>query len=202
MIASRLVWFDRNGHKMGVVGKPGQYEEPRLAPDEKGVAVGLVDPRVWPSVTLAVSYPDPTVNCADVSVACSPSSGSLFPVGTTTVTCTASDAGGNSAACSFTVPVFSLCLQDDSDSASAVLFNPSTGEYRYCCNGVVIASGRGAASVRGCTVSITHNEGNRRVLIKADTSSGKGTAALQMGLGQSKCTITDRNMSNNNCDCS
>ena len=45
VIASRLVWFDRNGREMGAVGASGQYEEPRLSPDEKKVAVGLVDPR-------------------------------------------------------------------------------------------------------------------------------------------------------------
>jgi hypothetical protein len=44
-ITSRLVWFDRNGRELGTVGSPGQYEEPRLSPDEKKVAVGLVDPR-------------------------------------------------------------------------------------------------------------------------------------------------------------
>jgi Tol biopolymer transport system component len=45
VIASRLVWFDRYGRELGVVGAPGQYEEPRLSPDEKKVAVGLVDSR-------------------------------------------------------------------------------------------------------------------------------------------------------------
>ncbi len=45
VIASRLVWFDRNGREMGAVASSGQYEEPRLSPDEKKVAVGLVDPR-------------------------------------------------------------------------------------------------------------------------------------------------------------
>src|SRR5262249_54899444 len=43
---------------------------------------------------------DPTV-----SVSCLPASGSLFHVGTTTVTCTAADLAGNSALLSFLVPV-------------------------------------------------------------------------------------------------
>jgi Tol biopolymer transport system component len=43
-IASRLVWFDRNGREMGTAGAPGRYEEPRLSPDGKKIAVGLVDP--------------------------------------------------------------------------------------------------------------------------------------------------------------
>jgi predicted outer membrane repeat protein len=40
-----------------------------------------------------------------VTVSCDPASGSLFPVGTTTVTCTATDASGNDAEGSFTVTV-------------------------------------------------------------------------------------------------
>src|SRR5439155_15619838 len=44
-------------------------------------------------------------NCPGASVVCSPASGYAFPVGTTTVTCTATDAAGNHASGSFTVAV-------------------------------------------------------------------------------------------------
>ncbi|PWU17532.1 MAG: hypothetical protein C5B50_11160, partial [Verrucomicrobia bacterium] len=46
-----------------------------------------------------------TGGCSPPSVVCNPPSGSTFPVGTTTVTCTASDICGNSASCSFHVTV-------------------------------------------------------------------------------------------------
>jgi CSLREA domain-containing protein len=46
-----------------------------------------------------------TDNCPGVIVACNPASGASFPLGTTTVTCTATDASGNTANCSFTVAV-------------------------------------------------------------------------------------------------
>ncbi len=54
-----------------------------------------------------VNYPAPTVsdNCPGGTTICSPGSGSFFPVGTTTITCTATDASGNPANCSFTVTV-------------------------------------------------------------------------------------------------
>gem|GEM_PF-4575010 len=54
-----------------------------------------------------VTYPAPSVsdNLPGVTVACAPVSGSTFPAGTTTVTCTAVDASGNRASCSFTVAV-------------------------------------------------------------------------------------------------
>ncbi len=54
-----------------------------------------------------VNYPPPTVtdNFPGVTFVCSPRSGSSFPAGSTTVTCTATDAGGNKSSCSFIVGV-------------------------------------------------------------------------------------------------
>jgi len=55
---------------------------------------------------MAVAYVvNATDNCAGVNVTTSKASGSLFPLGTTTVTATATDASGNSSTCSFTVTV-------------------------------------------------------------------------------------------------
>ncbi|HZQ02664.1 MAG TPA: HYR domain-containing protein [Gaiellaceae bacterium] len=56
----------------------------------------------------AVGYSTPTaadVVDGSVSVACLPAAGAVFPLGTTTVTCSARDAAGNSASTSFTVRV-------------------------------------------------------------------------------------------------
>ena len=50
-----------------------------------------------------------------IPVSCSPSSGSLFAVGNTTVTCTASDAAGNRASKSFTVTVIAPPTDTDGD---------------------------------------------------------------------------------------
>ncbi|HEY3335173.1 MAG TPA: HYR domain-containing protein [Candidatus Limnocylindrales bacterium] len=55
-----------------------------------------------------VHWTDPTATDdtdASPSVACDPASGSLFPLGTTTVTCTATDEAGNHATATFTVTV-------------------------------------------------------------------------------------------------
>ena len=43
-VASELVWFDRRGARLGTVGKPGQYAQIRLSPDEKRVATEVTDP--------------------------------------------------------------------------------------------------------------------------------------------------------------
>ena len=64
----------------------------------------------------------PTVsdNCPGVTYVCSPPSGTAFPVGTTTVTCTATDAAGNMESCSFTVTV-----EDVEDPTIAVSVSPT-----------------------------------------------------------------------------
>src|SRR5204863_9598184 len=58
--------------------------------------------------TAVVTYATPTAsdNCPGVSaVTCTPASGSTFPKGTTTVSCSATDASGNSGSCGLSVTV-------------------------------------------------------------------------------------------------
>src|SRR4029078_59260 len=61
-----------------------------------------------------VTYPNPAIadNCPGATVVCSPSSGTCFPTGTTTVTCTATDAATvpNSSTCMFTVTVVTCTI--------------------------------------------------------------------------------------------
>jgi Carboxypeptidase regulatory-like domain len=152
-------------------------------------------------VATAVNYPAPTTTGTCGTVTCSPASGSVFPVGTTTVTCSTT-AG---ASCSFTVAV-SFCLQDESNPGNVVFVNPQTGDYTFCCGGVTIASGRGTLTTRGCIGSIDNSKGDRQVHIQWDTSAnnglGEGTAYVQKLSNKIVCQITDKNMSNNTCQCS
>jgi len=57
--------------------------------------------------SVAVNFATPAASdqCSAVSVGCVPASGSLFPAGTNTVNCTATDSSGNAASCSFLVVV-------------------------------------------------------------------------------------------------
>ena len=60
------------------------------------------------AIGAVVSYPTPVATDnldPNLLVTCTPASGSLFPVGTTTVTCTATDDCANRASCTFTVTV-------------------------------------------------------------------------------------------------
>lgn len=154
-----------------------------------------------PASSTAVNFAapvDPT-NCSGPAI-CNPPSGSSFPVGTTTVICTATDGLGQTATCSFTVTVFNGCLQDDSNPNNVVLFNTQTGEYRFCCEGTTF-TGTGTVRAKGCAVTIQHNTTDRRLLITAHFGVMKGDAALQFPPGTVRCTITDRNMTNNSCNC-
>jgi uncharacterized repeat protein (TIGR01451 family) len=153
------------------------------------------------SVGMVVTYTAPTAsdNCGSVSVSCSPASGSTFPVGTTTVTCTAND-GSNTATCTFKVKVFDICLQDNSSTSAMLFINSLTGEYAYCCNGQTY-TGTGTISKKGCSVTLTLNTAQRRVSATVDLSLKRGSATLQSPPGSMLCTINDTDMSNNSCNC-
>jgi len=160
------------------------------------------------ATTAPVSFTTPTAtdDCGTPTVVCSPPAGSQFPVGTTTVTCTATDASNNMTTCTFGVNVFSFCLQDDSSPGNVVFVNASTGDFVFCSGGVQIASGRGTLTVRGCQFGIESVKGDRRVIIGGDTSAnnglGAGNAVIQKANGHMVIHITDRNMTNNTCQCS
>jgi subtilisin-like proprotein convertase family protein len=142
-------------------------------------------------------------NCPGVTVVCTPPSGSCFPVGTTTVTCTATDASGNTATCSFTVSVFNGRLQDDSEGCNnTVLFNTLTGDYRWCCHGTIF-TGRGKVLKSGNTYQLVHNAADRRVQINlnAGGSTPNGNGSLQFPPGTTRCTIADRDIRNDTCLC-
>ena len=59
------------------------------------------------SAVVTFSDPAATDNCG-ATVVCSPASGSTFPTGSTTVTCTATDASGNTAVSTFMVNVYDV----------------------------------------------------------------------------------------------
>jgi hypothetical protein len=160
------------------------------------------------AISAAASFTTPVVsdNCPGVTVSCNPPSGAQFPVGATTVTCTATDASNNSTTCTFGVNVFSFCLQDDSILGNVVFVNAITGDYLVCSSGVAMASGRGTVTVKACSFDIDSTKGNRKVHIHGDTGAangaGVGTAFIQKADGSMVLQITDKNMTNNACSCS
>ena len=155
------------------------------------------------ATSTVVNYPAPTAsdNCPGVTTACVPPSGSPLPLGTTSVTCTATDAAGNTATCSFSVTVFNACIQDDSNPGNVILFNTGTGAYQVCCGGVVLASGVGTVTSQGCDFTLQSNSPTSRVVAKWSSMYFRGSGSLQLPAGATRCTITDRDIRNNTCQC-
>jgi hypothetical protein len=82
-------------------------------------------PIVTPATSAAgavVTFAPATADVVDPSPAtvCAPLSGAVFPVGVTTVSCTATDASGNSAAASFTVTVTRLASTTTVSAVNAI----------------------------------------------------------------------------------
>ena len=156
------------------------------------------------NATVVVSYSPPSAsdNCSPPTVACSPPTASQFPLGTTTVTCTATDDANNIASCNFIVAVFDVCVQDDT-KRDTMLFNSQTGDYLFvrCGAGNVSLNGRGIARVMGGVITLEHNASDRRVLAKIDNSQKKGTASVQTFGPSATQTIIDRNTADNTCAC-
>jgi hypothetical protein len=90
---------------------------------------------VFGAYSAVVNYPAPLVSggTGDLVVVCNPPPGSVFPLGTTTVICTATDASGNIiAACSFKVTVNSaitcpadIAANNDPGQCSVVVNYPA-----------------------------------------------------------------------------
>jgi hypothetical protein len=71
-----------------------------------------------------VVYPAPAAadNCPGVTVAAVPPSGSVFPLGTTLVTATATDASGNTATCTFTITLAAATIVPTLSPAALAIF--------------------------------------------------------------------------------
>jgi hypothetical protein len=151
--------------------------------------------------TLAVSFSTPiaTDNCGSVSVVCAPPSGTQFPPGVTTVTCTATDAASNQTSCSFTVTIFDYVIVDDTNG-KLLRFVSTTGDYDFFdCRKNKSVSGRGVVTISSCKTELRDTKPDRTltVLTNPCTKAGNATVVYQ-GVTH---TLTDANLSNNLVKC-
>jgi CSLREA domain-containing protein len=111
-----------------------------------------------------VSFPAPTVTGGCGPVSCTPSSGSFFPVGTTTVTC----ANGAGTSCSFTVtvidtenPVIScpanIVVTESSPGSGSAVVNYTAPVGEDSCPGATTMQTAGLASGASFPVGVTTN---------------------------------------------
>jgi hypothetical protein len=114
---------------------------------------------------------------------------------------------GSGTGCHYTMTVsgnlctpFDVCLQDDSNPGIVFQANSQTGAYRFCCGGSIF-TGFAMVTSHGSIITFQHYAGDRRVLAKYDGAVFKGTASVQAPPGTTKCTIGDRNTTNNSCVC-
>ena len=95
-----------------------------------------------PSSCWAVTFAATAADAADGvrPVVCAPASGATFPIGTTTVSCTASDTHGNSASRSFTVTVTTALVPGTMTGDAAVTSGSTTTTIQF----TVLEGARGA----------------------------------------------------------
>jgi hypothetical protein len=143
----------------------------------------------------AVFWPSPTATDAvsgSVGVSCSPASGSTFPVGTTTVRCTATDDAGNSASDTFRVTV---TFDSPTDVATVQWGEPITDgkldanqgrtiplKMRLFVNGVERSSGNAALSIVPCG-------GGTPSVLPLTFSGGRWTAKLDTSVLEGGCYV-------------
>ncbi|MEW6207797.1 MAG: HYR domain-containing protein [Acidobacteriota bacterium] len=153
-----------------------------------------------------------TDNCPGVSAICTPPSGSAFPVGTTTVNCTAMDAAGNMAAsgCAFDVEILppqqippTLCIQD-SASGSTLIIDLQSGAFTFCCVNVInpiTITGVGMITVKGEYVFFEAMGPSYCISAKINLLTNEGIATLRAPMAVLRCSIRDLNITDNTCEC-
>ena len=158
--------------------------------------------------SVVVTYPAPlaTDNCPSPTVVCTPPSGSAFPLGTTTVTCTAKDAANNTSVCSFTVTAYDICMHDDNNPGLILLINSASGDYVFsnCARKGFSLSGRGDINTLVCTRELRDNRSDRFVNAVYNKCNRHGTAVIRIiaPSGTTVYNINDNKMTHDSCFCS
>lgn len=162
------------------------------------------------SKVVTYTTPTPTGTCPGVTTACVPPSGASFPVGTTTVTCTATDGGFNTKDCTFTVTVQQrLVLADDGNGNCLVVTRNScgSGAATYCWkrpdNSTV--SGPCTMTVQGGTTVNILSTGADPNLLQAgaslSTRRGNGRLTVPRTPVGPTLQLVDTNIDNSTCTC-
>ena len=145
-----------------------------IAPVFSSVPADVIVPAVGIGGAI-VSFPNPPVTdnaSAPPTIVCAPASGGLFPIGTTTVTCTATDGSGNFAEVSFDVVV--------QDTIPPTISNVPLDI-------VLEATATGDAVV---TYSLPDATDNASAVVTIDCQPPSGTT-LPVGMTTVTCTATD-----------
>jgi HYR domain/Secretion system C-terminal sorting domain len=135
--------------------------------------------------------PTATDNCATptVSFVTSPTAGltngGCFPIGTTTVTYTATDAKGNTATCSFTITVTKTVNPCDNDSEKPVLANCPTDQI------LTADLGKTCKIATWAAPTATDNCGSVSIALTSSTAGAKSGDCFPIGKTTFTYTATD-----------
>jgi len=165
------------------------------------------------AVGASVVYPTPTASdavTANPSVVCSPASGTTFPLGTTTVACTATDAAGNSSSCSFRVTVVDttapsiacpadLTIPATSSAGAVVTFSATATDLVTASPAISFAPASGGTFPIGTTtvtVTATDSAGNAasctfRVTVEGGAAQSASLADALAAMPPSGSSTTD-----------
>ncbi|HEU4389669.1 MAG TPA: kelch repeat-containing protein, partial [Blastocatellia bacterium] len=90
-----------------------------------------------------VNFNPATDNCPGMNVVCMPPSGSVFPVGVTNISCTATDAASNATSATLKLVVFNIVAMDDNSKSllRAVWTGGNTASYEFldCSKGLSLS---------------------------------------------------------------
>ncbi len=130
-------------------------EAPKFTNCPQNITVNSSDP------TIAVTWVLPTVtdNCKVDSLISNFIPGSLFSVGTTTVTITAKDAKKNQATCTFTVTVKSNTVVNSGDIELTLVANPTTYKKLSNVNFKLTAKNKGTTGFTDIKIQFKHPKG-------------------------------------------
>jgi hypothetical protein len=148
--------------------------------------------------------PQASDNCPGSVVICAPLSGTPFSRGTTTVTCTATDAANNRTSCSFTIQVFDYVIVDDTNG-KILRFDSVSGDYNFFdCRKATSLSGRGRVTISACKTELKDtgpdpNRPDRNIYVIGNPCTKTGSATISYG-GVTH-SLNDPNMSNNIANC-
>ena len=154
-------------------------EPPSIICPATNITVNAANGSCASNVTFKVTATD---NCGTVaSVVSSPPSGSIFPVGITTVTNIAVDASGNTNTCTFTVTVL--------DNQPPVITCPTN---------LVLSTDPGRCSRSNVTYSVTFSD-NCTGVVLAQTAGLPGGATFPKGVTTNRFVATDGSGNTNTC---
>ncbi len=138
---------------------------------------------------------------------------------------TGQQAGAFTVVATVVVSRFDVCIADDANRHSGILWNTFTGDYVFVnpfppprpggqppAGGTSSPSGNppvppggtgltgtGKPIMKGCIITLTHNAPDRRVFAKLDACTKTGEASVETTTPKSSATIIDKNVSDNSC---